>query len=171
MADKPQTEEAGQETSVDSDGTGERAKIILLEALYNTKRERLPEMSNIPLDKVRPLTWILVYAKEILEICEEIIESQQRMSKRYAEYHGGVEPKVDWVDNWLGVKGKPGAKDKVGIKDTILLLMVEWVYTYCQFRRSVLGEHVKNAVLLSQDQIAAEQDKEEGSPWDSAKNQ
>ncbi len=159
MADKPQTEEAGQEAAVGSDSTGERAKIILLEALYNTRRERLPEMSNIPLDKVRPLTWILIYTKEVLEICEGIIESQKRMSKRYTEYHDGEEPKVSWVDNWEDDKKK------------VVMLMEEWVYTYCQFRRSVGGEHVKNAVLLSQDQIAAEQGQGDESPFDRAKLQ
>ncbi len=158
MADKPQTEEKEQDKVASSDGTGELAALILVDALYRTKRERLPEMSNIPLDKVRPLTWILTYAKEVLEICEGIVESQQRLIKRYPEYHPGKELKVDWVDNWEEDKKK------------IVTLMVEWVYTYCQFRRSVGGEHVKNAVLLAQDQMAAQQG-EDKSPWDQAKLQ
>lgn len=156
----------GVEPEAESNGVaqngsgGEQAEVILVKALYDTRREKLPEMSNIPLDKVRPLTWMLTYAREIIILCEEIVEAQKKLSKHYAKYHKGeVPPKVEWVDNWQTYKWK------------IVLLMAEWVYTYCQFRRSVGGDHMKSAVLLAQDQIAMQQGKEEESPWDLAKKQ
>ena len=154
-----ETEETEDELGVNGNGAKEQADVILVRSLYDTVREKLPEMTNIPLDKVRPLTWILTYAKEILEICDEIIKSQKRLSVQYAKYHDGIEPDVDWLREWPSQRGK------------VILLMVEWVYSYCQFRRSVSGDHVKNAVLLAQDQIATQEGKEQESPFDKAMSQ
>lgn len=150
-----------------SNGKGEdEANIILVNALYRTERKRMLEMTNLPLDKQRALTWMKVYVKELFAMCDEIVAAQKRLSARYNEYHAKdeegnpipeLELKVEWVDNWPKERGM------------MISLMDEWIYHYCQVRRSKDGDHVKNAVLLSQDQMAVQQGKDSESPFDNVR--
>ena len=155
------------EEMIDVEGDGENGKgqqdasVILVTELYRTPRQRMLEMTNVPLDKQRALTWMKVYVKEMYLMCEEIVRAQKALKELYELYHPNVTLKIDYLDEWE----TEGRKQVVSLID-------EWVYHYCQVRRSKDGEHVKNAVLLSQDQMATQQAEQEGkSPFDQLRDQ
>lgn len=131
------------------------AQLVLIDAIFNTTRERILELTNIPLDKQRALTWMKVYVKEVFALCDEIVKAQKALSKHYAKYHNGVEPEVEWLDKWDGK-----------IKSELISLMDEWIYRYCQVRRSKDGEHIKDAVVLSRFQMETMQAEGGESPFD-----
>lgn len=140
-------------------GNGKKeAAVILVEEMYRTPKGRMLEMTNLPLDKQRTITWMKVLVKEGYALCRDIVDAQKILSARYAEYHDGKKPAVEW-DNWEIISKK------------LISLIDAWVFHYCQVRRSKDGDHIKNAVVLAQDQMAAQQAGQGESAFDALRDQ
>lgn len=149
--------EVGEDIKKNGNGK-EDAAVILVTEMYRTPKSRMLEMTNLPLDKHRTITWMKVYVKEGIALCRDIVDAQEILSARYAKYHDGKRPEVNW-GNWEDIRKK------------IISLVDTWVFHYCQVRRSKDGEHVKNAVVLAQDQMAAQQQGEGESAFDQLRDQ
>lgn len=200
--------------------------IMLIEAAYNTPREKLPEMTNIPLDQVRPLSMMSTFIQEIKLLCDDMKDAQKVYSDIWAKHHEQTEnivgtkqtieeeidfkqfrrelhlrgikkkTRVDAIlaltkvweeEGWVveikegdtrndvvfcktkkvevsGVASSEANNGKIDVnkhpdfkcdaKD-IKILSDEWQYRYYQLRRSIGGDHKRDAVVLAQDQIAA----------------
>jgi hypothetical protein len=77
---------------------------------------------------------------------EQLIESCKKEIARIDALKSAEIPVVGWVATWDT------------LKPSLILLSDEWIHTYCQARRSLNGEFMRHAVVLTQDQIAANQD-------------
>ena len=143
-----------KEKVISKDGKGSESGVLkLIEHTFETPRDKMPEMTNIPLDQIRPLSMMGTYEIETNLLCDMMVEAQKAYNKIWEESHPDAQT-VE-VEDW----------DKE--KREFTLLMAEWRFLYYQHRRSIGGDHVKDAIVLAQDQIAAEiKDEETGEPED-----
>lgn len=161
MAVGHEVPEEDKEEDLPDDIKADGAEVRLVKALFETPVEKLAEMTNIPLDKLNALTWMRAFIKEAENFCDEIIESQRKLSKVYAKYHDGKEPDVPWLASWDEKKKKQQGQ----------LMMAEWLHAFYQHRRSINGDHKKDAFMLAQDQIANQQGDKTENPFEEALRQ
>ena len=194
----------------------ERANVIFAQVVANPPRDRMMEVTNLPLDKLRPLTWMKTFNAEAFLLFDDIYTAQEKYNEifvnnkkealsYYKDYFTELLEKAEngeyvitnkvkvnrsFIDKLSGKKGynvvilsqeETGKRiqkelDKIEEQDSkvypavkwfddwengqklLTLLADEWIYTYCQTRRSLGGEFMRHAVVLTQDQIAASQD-------------
>lgn len=117
----------------------------LVEYTFNTPRDRMPEMTNLPLDQVRPQSMNHMYAKEVKLLEMLIIEAQDIMNNCFVAYHPDSPVPVD-VEVWL-------EDSKNGLNE---LLSDEYQFRYYQLRRSIGGDHKFNAFEAAEKQIEAQ---------------
>ena len=117
----------------------------LVEYTFNTPRDRMPEMTNLPLDQVRPQSMNHMYAKEVKLLEMLIIDAQATVNNYFVAYHPDSPVPVD-VEAWK-------ADCKEGLNE---LLSDEYQYRYYQLRRSIGGDHKFNAFEAAEKQIEAQ---------------
>lgn len=136
---------------VEAEGNGNKEKSLserfdsLVEYTFNTPRDRMPEMTNLPLDQVRPQSMNHMYAKEVKLLEMLIIDAQDIMNDCFATYHPDSPTPVD-VNLWE-------QEFKEGLNE---LLSDEYQYRYYQLRRSIGGDHKFNAFEAAEKQIEAQ---------------
>ena len=139
---------------VEEDGSGEKDKTLserfdsLVEYTFNTPRDRMPEMTNLPLDQVRPQSMNHMYAKEVKLLEMLIIEAQETINNGFVAYHPDAPIPVN-LKEWL-----EDCED--GVNE---LLSDEYQYRYYQLRRSIGGDHKFNAFEAAEKQIEAQMQK------------
>lgn len=137
----------------------ESAQIYLLGHIFETSEDKLPELTNVPLDQVRPLSMMRMYIQELQLMGEQILKAQVEYSKYRAQYYPGerVLTEEDFADELKDIREGTGR---------YLSLAKKWIFYWLQFRRSIQGDHLSRAGVLAQDQIAATQPGEEGIDYD-----
>jgi len=147
MLGKKPEEDMEEEVSGNGKKGWANAELVnnLAQYTFDTPRDRMPEMTNIPLDQVRPQGMIHMYAKEVRLLEELIIGAQLSMNELYMEYHPDSPVPVDlhvWLDDYKENNNE--------------LLSDEYQFRYYQLRRSLGGDHKFNAVTLARDQIESQ---------------
>lgn len=151
----------GEELERNSNGNhnhnNDKADVILVKTIFDTPREKLPELTDIPLDQVRPLSMMSALAEEVKMMAQDMKDTQ---SKHFANW---------WRYNYEACKKagieledlvKESLKD-FSVSESQKLLSIEWQHHYYQLRRSIGGgQHRMGAITLAQDQIAATQQKD-----------
>lgn len=137
MADDIKTNDDGQDN--------DKAQVILADYIVHTPRDRISELTPMPLDQHRPHSLILMLSGIQRNMCKEAVARQGRINKIYAEYHDGKIP-VDLANN--------SAWDIKKLEETNL---EKWSYFYKQLRRGYKNELLMSMTTLAQSQLEAEQ--------------
>lgn len=149
MADDIRVENNGNDGDKD-------ARRIIADFIVNPDRDRISELTSLPLDQHRPHSLINMLSDVLRHMCKEAKNRQERLNKKYSEYHkdknGNPIMPVD-------LKTDP-AWDIEKLEKTNL---ENWSYYFKQNRRGYKNELLMATTTLAQSQLEAEQppDKED----------
>lgn len=137
----------------------EGAALKLIEHIFDTRREKLAELTNVPLDQVRPLSMMQMYVAELKVLAVQIIQAQIKYSQYRQQYYPDerIYTLVDFEQELKDINESIGPYK---------CLAEEWLFYWLQLRRSVHGDHLNRAGVLAQDQIAATQPEGESIDYD-----
>lgn len=155
---KEETEDTQLRTS--NHNNHEDANLWLVQFLYNTSREKMAELTDVPLDQVLPLSMITAFADEVKLLCNDMVDAQVEHFANWWSYHGDEMKKQGKTLEECCAEAMEGFGNP---ERTAKLLSIEWLYYYYQLRRSIRGDHKLGATTLAQDQIAAQQQQGIGS--------
>lgn len=135
-----------EEPEFSKDGQDKSALLKLVEFTFDTPPEKLAEMTHLPLDMIHSLSMMRTYAAEFLLLSDAMKEAQKEYNQIWGEYHR-KDKLVDMATDSEYDEHRQG------------LLMLEWLYSFYQHRRSIGGDHHMGAITLAQDQITADMQK------------
>lgn len=140
----------GINTSIDNHKDGKEAQTILAEFIVNPDRDRISELTSLPLDQHRPHSLINMLSDILRHMCKEAVQRQKRMNIIYAQYHKDK--------NGEGIIPVDLDKDSAwNIEKLERTNLENWSYYFKQNRRGYKNELLMSATTLAQSQLESEQ--------------
>lgn len=126
--------EGKKDTTEDGNQGDESGQKMLYRLIFDPSKERLPELTDIPLMQQTPLTWMATF-DEAIEWCVLRIKYARDL-RRY--------------NNFLAYGGEKMKKPTI---PKAILLPERWREWYYKHRRSLAGSGVKTAAVLAERQL------------------
>jgi len=131
-----------ENTALDNDkggDEGESGQKLLYNFIFNPTKERMPELTDLPLSQITPLTWMATYDA----VFEEVVE--------YVKYAVDLRKYKNALNN--GDNGAKAPEPPIPVLPSRVYR--EWYYKH---RRSLTGAGVKTAAVLAERQLEVQQE-------------
>ena len=135
---KPKDDEV-QEKSADSGGEDDDGAKMLYRYIFDPTEERLPELTDLPLSKIDPLTWMATFDVVLEDAVAQVQYAIDLRRYKNAKANGDKEAKEPKLP-------------------AVVLPSRTYRQWYYKHRRSLAGAGVKTAAVLAERQLEVQQE-------------